>query len=173
MEDHLALSIYAQYEQNHSLLSRPVSTLARLAGLKVDDVYDILLQELNSKDLGQAIKYAEVGIRYASIVDRNRLREECGEKFMLAFQMILNIVRSGLDSSEHWIKRKAMMLHGYLIDEIAEKQRFVDAFITEQKMEFIKEIHQNVKLLESEIVEFEMKNGGVFEVTEQPSMTVN
>jgi hypothetical protein len=162
----LALSLYDQSQKNRALLGKPVSTLARLAGLGVNDVYAQLIPELAKDNLSETIKYAEVGLRYAAIVDRNRLREECGEEFIVALSQIITIVRSGLESSEGWIKRKAMQLHGALIDEYAEKQRFVEVMMTERKHELLAEGKKNIKLLEAEIIDFEMKEQGIYEVKE-------
>ena len=162
MGNELALSIYDQYKTNKALLGKPVSTLARLAGLQVNDVYSILIPELCKKNLGETIKYAEVGLRYAVIVDRNRLREECGEAFIAAMSMIIQIVKEGLESNEHWIKRKAINLHGYLIDESAEKQRFIDTLLTERKIELLAESRKNLNALEKEIIDYEMKEHGMY-----------
>jgi hypothetical protein len=158
----LALSLSNQYAQNRALLGKPVSTLARMAGLGVNDVYAVLLPELIKANLSETIKYAEVGLRYASIVDRNRLREECGEEFIAALSMIISIVQSGLSSSEGWIKRKAIQLHGSLIDESAEKQRFIETLMTERKLEMLKESKQNIKKLEDEVINFEMQQDGLY-----------
>ncbi len=158
----LALSLISQYEENKAILSRPISTLAKMKGLCVEEVYDRLIPELAQKDVGEVMKYAEVGLRYATIVDRNRLREELGIKFIVAMDMIINTVKSCLDSTEPWIKRKAMAMHGYLIDEQAEKQRFVDAIMAEKRLEMLKESQKNISSLEQEIVEFEEKASGIF-----------
>ena len=157
----LALSLTSQYEANRTILSRPISSLARMRGLKVDDVYDKLIPELAKKDEAEVIRYAEVGLRYATVVDRNRLREELGPKFIVAMDMIIGAVQNGLNSLEPWIKRKAMTMHGELIDEQAEKQRFVDVIMTERKLEMLKESQKNINILEKEIYEFEEKVQGV------------
>lgn len=167
MSEELALSIAGQYEKNKALLSKPISTLARMAGLSFNDVYAVLIPELAKKDLAQTIRYAEIGLRYATIIDRNRLREECGEEFMTALSQIIKIVQDGLESDEHWIKRKAISLHGFLIDESAEKQRFVETLVTERKLELLAEGRANRKKLEDEIIEYEMKEQGIFLPLEQ------
>ena len=153
----LALSLTSQYEANKALLGKPISTLAKMKGLCVEQVYDKLIPELAKKDIGEVMRYAEVGLRYAAVVDRNRLRDEIGMKFIVAMDMICNIVVDGLENKEHWIKRKAMAMHGELIDEQAEKQRFVDVIITEQKLEMLKQSEKNLSQLEQEIWEFEEK----------------
>jgi hypothetical protein len=162
----LALSLANQYEQNKAILSRPISSLAKMRGLNAEEVYDKLIPELAKKDAGEVLRFAEVGLRYASIVDRNRLREELGVKFIIAMDMIIGAVKSGLDSTEPWIKRKAMVMHGDLIDEQAEKQRFVDAIMTEKKLEMLKESKKNLSSLEKEIVEFEERANPIF-ITEK------
>jgi len=153
----LALSLTSQYKANKALLSKPISTLAKMKGLCAEQVYDKLIPELAKKDIGEVMRYAETGLRYATIVDRNRLRDEIGMKFIVAMDMICNIVVDGLDNEEPWIKRKAMAMHGELIDEQAEKQRFVDVIITEQKLEMLKQSEKNLSQLEQEIWEFEEK----------------
>jgi hypothetical protein len=153
----LALSLQSQYEVNRAILSRPISSLAKMRGLCVDEVYDRLIPGLAQKDLSEVMKYAEVGLRYSTIVDRNRLREEIGPKFIVAIDMIINAVKSGLDSTEPWIKRKAMTMHGELIDEQAEKQRFVDVIMTEKKIEMLRESKEKISKLEEEIAKFESK----------------
>lgn len=158
----LALSLISQYEQNKAILSKPISTLARMRGLHVEQVYDKLIPELAKKDEAEVIRYAEVGLRYATIVDRNRLREELGPKFIVAMDMIVSAVQNGLDSLSPWIKRKAMIMHGELIDEQAEKQRFVDVIMTEHKLEMLKESKNNISKLEEEIAVFEEKTHGIF-----------
>ena len=168
----LALSLTSQYEKNKALLGKPVSSLAKLAGFTVNDVFKVLLPELTKTNLSETIKYAEVGLRYATIIDRNRLREECGEQFMCAMSMIIQIVRSGLDADEHWIKRKAIGLHGYLIDESAEKQRFIDTLLTERKIEMLAESKKNIKKLEDEVVDFEMKESGMFVISETEQVNI-
>ena len=162
----LALSLTDQYEKNKQILSAPISTLAKLSGLKVDDVYDRLIPELAKNNLGEVIKYAEVGLRYASIVDRNRLREECGERFIIAMGMIINTVKSGLDSKEPWIKRKAITMHGDLIDEQKEKQRFVETLITERRLEMLQQSKKNIDKLDKEICDLEEKDG-VFSIIDR------
>lgn len=163
----LALSLYDQFEKNHALLGKPVSTLARMAGLNVNNVYGVLLPELIKTDLSETIKYAETALRYAAIVDRNRLREECGEEFIMALNLIIHIVEQGLDSTEGWIKRKAIMLHGALIDECAEKQRFIETLITERKVEMLAESKNNINKLNNEIIDFEMREQGLYVEVQQ------
>jgi hypothetical protein len=158
----LALSLIAQYEVDKAILSRPISTLAKMKGLHAEEVYDRLIPELAGKDFGEVIRFAEVGLKYASIVDRNRLREEIGLKFITATDMIINIVREGLDSKDKWVKRKAMSMHGNLIDEQAEKQRFIETLMTEKKMQMLAESRENLSSLEKEIVDLEEKEDGVF-----------
>jgi hypothetical protein len=158
----LALALTDQYAKNRALLGKPVSTLARMAGLGVNDVYTILIPELAKTNLSETIKYAEVGLRYATIVDRNRLREECGEAFIIALSQIIAIVQSGLESSEGWIKRKAMLLHGSLVDESSEKQRFIETLMTERKLELLTESRKNLMKLADEVIDFEMKEDGLY-----------
>jgi hypothetical protein len=152
----LALSLTDQYTKDRAILTQPISTLAKRAGLHVNDVYKILLPELAKKDLGEVIRFAEVGLRYASIVDRNRLREECGPEFITTLSMIIKTVQSGLESKENWIKRKAIKMHGDLIDEQAEKQRFIEVLMTEQKLEMLKKSQKNLSKLEEEIMDIEV-----------------
>jgi hypothetical protein len=158
----LALSLYDQFEKNHALLGKPVSTLARMAGMGVNDVYSVLLPELINTDIAETIKYAETALKYSAIVDRNRLREECGEEFIMALNLIIGIVGKGLASSEGWIKRKAIILHGSLIDECSEKQRFIETLITERKIEMLTESKNNITNLNNEIIDFEMKEKGLY-----------
>jgi len=162
----LALSLTEQYKENKSLLARPISTLARMKGFNAEEVYDKLIPELAKKNLGEVLRFAEVGLRYASIVDRNRLREEVGVKFIVALDMIMNAVKDGIDSDEPWIKRKAMTMHGDLIDEYAEKQRFVETLLNEKKFEMVLETRKNLSSLEKEICEFEEKESGIVTITE-------
>jgi hypothetical protein len=166
MSNELALSLTSQYRQEMQMLSKPVSSLAKRAGLNANQVYLKLVPALAGKDLGETIRFAEIAIKYASIVDRNRLREEVGEAFFVALDQVVSIVESGLESREPWIQRKAMLLHGSLIDEAAEKQRFVDTIIGERKYELIKMSQQNIEKLRDEIIEFEMSKDGTFEVIE-------
>jgi hypothetical protein len=157
----LALSLSSQYEQNRALLAKPVSSLAKMRGLNVEQVIDKLIPELSKKNLQETLRYAEVGLRYISIIDRNRLREEIGPKFIVAMDMIINTVLSGLESHEPWIKRKAMVMHGDLIDEYAEKQRFVESLMTEKKLEMLQESKKNITKLEQEIAQFEERSKGI------------
>lgn len=158
----LALSLTDQYNKDRKLLAAPVSTLAKMAGLRVDDVYDRLIPELAKNNLTEVIKYAEVGLRYASIIDRNRLREECGERFIIAMGMIIETIKTGLDANEPWIKRKAMIMHGDIIDEYKEKQRFVETLMTEKRLEMLTQSKKNIDKLENEIIELEEKDGAVW-----------
>ena len=151
----LALSLTSQYEINRAILNRPISALAKMRGLCVEQVYDKLIPELAKANEVEVIKYAEVGLRYATIVDRNRLREELGPKFIVAMDMIIGVVQNGLNSAEPWIKRKAMLMHGELIDEQAEKQRFVEVIMTEHKLQMLKESQNNINVIEAEIINFE------------------
>jgi hypothetical protein len=155
----LALSLSEKYIQDRNLLSKPISSLAKMAGLTVNDIYSRLIPELTKTDLGEVIKFAKVGLRYASIVDRNRLREECGPQFIIALEMIINSVKQGLDSKEAWIRRAAMTMHGDLIDEMAEKQRFVETLMMDRKIEILKESKEKIAKLQAEIYEFEEKDG--------------
>lgn len=151
----LALSLTSQYEANKAILARPISSLAKMRGFKAEQIYDRLIPELAQTDQAEVMRYAEVGLRYATIVDRNRLREELGIKFIVAMEMIMNVVQNGLDSKEPWVKRKAMIMHGELIDEASEKQRFVDVIMAEKRLEMLKESQKNLNVLEAEIVQFE------------------
>lgn len=151
----LALSLTSQYEADKAILSRPISSLAKMRGLCVEQVYDRLIPELAKANEVEVMRFAEVGLRYATIVDRNRLREELGPKFICAMDMIISVVKNGLDSNEPWIKRKAMSMHGDLIDEASEKQRFVDVILTEQKLAMLRKSQENVIILEAEMVNFE------------------
>lgn len=151
----LALSLISQYEENRAILSSPISTLAKMRGLHAEQVYDRLIPELAKRDIAEVMRFAEVGLRYSSIVDRNRLREEIGPKFIIAMDMIIGAVQGGLDSTESWVKRKAMLMHGELIDEQAEKQRFVDVIMTEHKLAMLKESQKKINIIEAEIIGFE------------------
>ena len=151
----LALSVVDEYRNNKALLSKPITTLARMAGLTADDVYRRLLPELIKIDnLEEAVKYAEVALKYASIIDSNRLREEVGETFVFCLGQIFRIVEKGLDSKEPWIKRKSMMLHGSLIDEHAEKKRFVETILVEEKLRRISELQKGMDDTRREIADF-------------------
>jgi len=155
----LALSIYDKYEQDRSLLSKPITTLTKMAGVNVNDVYTALLPELTGKDLGEAIRFAEVGLKYAVVIDRNRLREEVGVQFVLALDLIIKLVNDGLFSSEAWIKRKAIQLHSALIDEASERKRFVESVLADDKFEVIAERMESTNEIEKDILEFEMNEG--------------
>ena len=156
----LALSIYDKYEQDRSLLSKPITTLTKMAGVNVNDVYTALLPELAGRDLGEAIRFAEVGLKYAVVIDRNRLREEVGVQFVLALDLIIKLVNDGLFSSETWIKRKAIQLHSALIDEASERKRFVESVLADDKFEVIAERMESTSEIEKDILEFEMNEGG-------------
>jgi|GEM_PF-2384717 len=158
----LALSIVDHLQQDRQILSRPITTLANMAGLTVNDVYSKLLPELVGKDLGEAIRYAEIGLKYAVMVDRNRLREEVGVQFVLALDQIIQIIKDGLDSSDNWIKRKAMLLHAHLMDEASEKRRFVESVLADDKFEIVKNSIMEVEKLEESIVEFEQAEDGSY-----------
>lgn len=164
METTLALSISDQYKMDKTLLGSPISKLAQKAGLNVNQVYAKLIPQLAGKDFAEAIRYAEVAIKYAAIVDRNRLREECGIEFITALDQVMTLVKQGLDSKEHWILRKAIALHGQLIDESSEKQRFIESILTEKKIELLAKTRANIKDLESEIIDFEESKTGVFAI---------
>ena len=69
----------------------------------------------------------------------------------------------GLDSKENWIKRKAISLHGMLIDEASERKRFIETMLSADKMETIKESTENIKVLEDEILAFENHDGEIYE----------
>lgn len=149
----LALSISDLAKQDHSLLSKPITTLARKAGLKANDVYKRLLPALGDKSLKEALSFAEIGLRYAAIVDQNRLREEIGQEFIIALEMIFSLVEEGLDSKTNYIKRKAMQLHGELINEHAEKRRFVETILIENKLEELATAKRAQEKLEAEIID--------------------
>ena len=159
----LALSITEQFRKDHKLLASPVSSLARKSGLSPDQVYNKLIKKMSEIDLGENIKFAEVAIRYATVIDKNRLREEVGEAFFLALDQAISIVKDGLDSRENWIVRKAMSLHGNLIDEASEKQRFVETILGERKFELLKESQENLTRLQKEIIDFELNDGGSYQ----------
>lgn len=162
----LALSLGAQYVKDKALLGKPVTTLAKMAGLTVNDVFGKLRTELDKSDLEQTIRYAEVGLSYIAVIDRNRMRSELGIEFIKAMDSILKIVRLGLESKEHWIKRKAMKLHAYLMDEAGEKKRFVESVLVDDAFKRIQESKDNISKLESEILEFERDNlTGVFQAS--------
>ena len=159
----LALSIQSEYQKNRTLLSKPVSTLARMAGLNANQVYKILLPELIKPDLGESLRYAETGLKYIQMVDRNRLREEIGEDFIIGLELMIDRVQDGLESSKGWIKRKAISLHGTLIDEASERKRFVETILTANAVETLRKSQENVKVLEDEILTFENNNGETYE----------
>jgi len=151
----LALSVVDEYKNNRALLSKPITTLARMAGLTAEDVYKRLLPELEKvNDLTEAVKYAEVALKYAAIIDSNRLREEVGESFIFCLGQVLKIVEKGLDSKEPWIKRKSMLLHGSLIDEHSEKKRFVETILVEEQLRRISEIQKGMDDTRKEIADF-------------------
>jgi 2-phospho-L-lactate transferase/gluconeogenesis factor (CofD/UPF0052 family) len=170
--EELALSLSGMYKKDTTILGMPISRLAKKSGLNVNQVYAKLIPRLAQPNLGEAIRYAEVAIHYATVVDRNRLREECGESFIIALDQIITLIKDGLASKEDWIIRKAIALHAQLIDESAEKQRFVEAIMTEKRVELLARSQQNIKKLEEEIVEFEANKDGVFAVTKQDSSLV-
>jgi len=154
----LALSITDLAKKDHTLLGLPISILARKAGLKVNDVYNKLLPALADKDLYEALKFADIGMKYAGIVDQNRLREEIGLEFIAAIDIIIGLVQEGLESNENHIKRKAMLLHGDLINEHAEKRRFIETITVESKMEELAKAKRAQDELKQEIIEYEEKN---------------
>jgi len=147
----LELTVHSQYALDKSLLGKPITTLARMAGLRVDDVYNKLLPELDGKDLSEVIRYADIALKYASIVDRNRLREEVGENFINALDKVINIVYKGLESKDNWIKRKAMLLHGELIDEHTEKKRFIETIMVEDKIKQLNAMSLKLHEVKNEI----------------------
>jgi len=156
--EELALSIQDQYKKNKFLLSKPVTVLARAAGLRANDVYKILLPELNNKDLGEALRFAEAGLRYSTIVDNNRLREEVGEEFIYTLGSIFDRVQDGLEAKEKWIKRKAIALHGQLIDAHTEKKRFIETVLVEDKVQEVAESLSKVEEIEAELIAFDKTN---------------
>jgi hypothetical protein len=158
-EQGLALSLHAKYLQDRKILGSPITTLAKMRGVNAKQVYNVLLPSLAQRDLGEAIRFAEVGLRYAALVDKNRLREEIGEEFIVSMDMIMNIVDDGLASKENWIKRKAISLHGELIDEAAEKTRFVETILAEQKCEMVLNSLNRIGQIEEEVLVFEENNG--------------
>jgi len=136
MSTELALSLTSLAQKDAHMLSLPISTLAKKAGLKAEDVYKRLLPALSEeKNLYEALKFAAVGLKYAAIVDQNRLREEVGVAFVATLEIIISLVQEGLDSDVRHIKRTAMLLHGDLIDEHAEKRRFIETITTENRLE--------------------------------------
>jgi len=151
----LALTIVDSYLKDQALLGKPISTLAKMGGLKAEQVFNKLVPALESKDLGEALKFADTGLKYMGVVDKNRLREEVGLSFIIAINQIVNLVGQGLESKENWIKRKAMTLHGALIDEAAEKQKFVEHILAEQRFNMIREHLENVNKIQDEIIDFE------------------
>ena len=155
----LALSVTDMCRQDISLLSKPVTTLAKMAGLNVNQVYEKLIPQLANKKLEEAIKFAETALKYAQVVDRNRLRDECGPEFILALDMVIKLVGEGLKSSEPWVQRKAMSLHGVLIDESQEKQRFLEAISIDDRIAAVKRSKENIEKLRTEILEFNEKEG--------------
>jgi hypothetical protein len=166
----LALSLTEQSVKDRKLLGRPITTLARMAGLTVNDVFDKLTPELEKNDLEQTIRYAEVGLSYIAVIDRNRARQEIGQEFIRCMDLIIKRVNDGLNSKEHWIKRKAMKLHAYLMDEAGEKKRFVESVLVDDAYKRIQESKENIDKLEKEILNFEMNNTtGVFEATVIPN----
>ncbi len=155
----LALSLCEQYRNDHSLLGKPVSHLAKLRGFTVEVIYKKLLIALMDEDLGERLRYAEIGLELARIIDKNRLREELGISFILTIDRIINIVQQGIDSEEAWIKRKAMKMYGYFLDENAEKTRFVESLLADQKINMIEKSRNNTEKIMQDIMEFEYKNG--------------
>jgi hypothetical protein len=62
-----------------------------------------------------------------------------------------------------------MKLHAYLMDEAAEKRRFVESVLVDDAYKRIQESKDNVNKLENEILNFEQNNlTGVFEATTIP-----
>lgn len=153
MTQELALSISDLAKKDYTLLSRPISSLAKMAGLKVNDVYKHLLPALADKNLNEALKFAGIGLRYAAIVDQNRLREEVGIEFIGALDIIISLVQEGLDSDEKYLQRKAMLLHGDLINEYAEKRRFIETVLTENKIQELATAKRAQEELGKEIID--------------------
>ena len=152
MTKELALSISSLAREDRQLLSAPITSLAKMAGLRVNDVYQRLLPALtNETDLGEALKFADVALKYASIVDQNRLRAEIGEEFVLSLELIIELVREGLDASDKFLQRKAMSLHGSLIDSHAEKRRFVETVMLEDKLQELAEAKEAQEKLRKEV----------------------
>jgi len=105
------------------------------------------------------------------MVDRNRLREEIGEDFIIGLELMIDRVQDGLESSKGWIKRKAISLHGSLIDEASERKRFVETILTANAVETIRKSQENIKTLEDEILTFENNNGETYEWESKPTTT--
>uniref|UniRef100_A0A6M3KZJ1 Uncharacterized protein n=1 Tax=viral metagenome TaxID=1070528 RepID=A0A6M3KZJ1_9ZZZZ len=137
-QSNLALSLSSLAKQDHTLLGRPISFLARKAGLKANDVYCKLLPKLaEESDLLEGLKYAEVGMKYATMIDQNRFREEIGVEFITAIDLIIGLVEEGLEytgDNKGAVIRKAMLLHRDLIDEHGEKRRFIQTIMVEDKL---------------------------------------
>ena len=150
----LALSITDLAQKDVTLLGQPISTLAKKAGLRAGDVYSKLIPALaTEKSLYEALRYADVGLKYAGMVDQNRLREEVGEEFVFALELIIDRVKDGLDDESNMIKRKAMLLHKELIDTHAEKKRFVETVMVEDKLQEIVAAREAQAALEAEIID--------------------
>jgi len=162
MSKELALSISSLAQEDRQLLSMPITTLANKAGLCANDVYKVLLPALaNETDLGEGLRFAETALKYASIVDQNRLRAEIGEEFVLSLELVIDFVREGLDASDKFLKRKAIALHGALIDSHAEKRRFVETVMVEDKLKEIAASKQarEALLKEVSVIDCEVING--------------
>jgi len=160
----LALSLCDHFKQDRSILGKPVSQLAKMRGFTAEQIYRKLIPALMDEDLGERLRYAEVGLQLAQVIDKNRLREEVGVSFILSMDIIINIVKDGVDYTEGWIKRKAMKMYSYLLDENAEKTRFVESLLVEQKVSMIEKSQGSANQILQEILDFECKNGNMFEV---------
>ena len=165
----LALSLCEYYKQSASILGKPVSQLAKLKGMTADAIYGQLIPALIDKDFGERLRYAEIGLQLAQVIDKNRLREEIGIQFIISMDMIIDIIKAGIESTEPWIKRKSMKMYSYLLDENAEKSRFVESLMADQKIKMIGESQTNVNAVMQEIIDFEYTTGNIFEAVKNVS----
>ena len=136
-------------------VNRPISFLSNKLGLTLENLYDKFIPLISTtKKIDELIAYADLGVEILHFTDRNMWRTKLPEQFFFMVDTVVDVVKEVIEDEEMsgWLKRKAIKMYMKLTDEQADKKRFIEYVLTEEKVNEIAESFEKQKVLEAEIV---------------------
>jgi hypothetical protein len=147
-------SCFDEFKKDSSLVKNPMSQLAFMKGFTPEKLLAKFIPLIaTEKDVKEAASYADIGIDILEFLDKNMWRTELPEAYFFVFDKITDVIDDLYSSGDKWLKRKAMKMHMRISDVQADKRRFIEYVITEDRLKALSEAKQKQKELEAEIID--------------------
>jgi len=142
------------FRKKNSIVKKPLSFLSASMGLTVEELYNKFIPLISEeKDIRELALYADMGIEILQFTDKNVWRSDLPEQYFFVLDRVVGAVKEVGKQKEGWLKRKALKMHMRLTDVQAEKRRFIEQVVIEDKLKEIENCIKKQKELENEIID--------------------